>query len=131
MGCRGVITSPSKREGLYLHWGGSLENVLALAKICKELGYRDPERDATYALACITAIAKIQYGLFSETGVGVGAIDHIDVDNGDNGTYVIGKDWEIIERYGIGSEPNQTPDESEVEEIYQDLKEKLAVLRGK
>ena len=98
MGNRAVITFESMPEvGIYLHWNGGPESVLAFIEITRQRGARAPKGDSHYAFARLTqTIAEF----FSTTGdyvcsVGVGPTSQLDVDNGDNGQYVIANDWTI------------------------------------
>jgi len=98
MGNRAAITVEPYTEGepcIYLHWNGSPEHVEAiLVKACTQ-GTRD-NSDPTYCLAGIMK-AAIEYCDYNgETGLGIGRTGF--VDDGDNGTYVIGKGLMIVER---------------------------------
>lgn len=99
MGNRAVIafgSSQGKAPAIYLHWNGGLSKVTAFVNAARELGIRDPEGDPEYAAARFAQML----GNFSrgETGLGVGCVDRLDTDNGDNGTYVLGKGWRIVQR---------------------------------
>lgn len=104
MGNRAVITTPEKKFGIYVHWNGGVESILAFAEVARSRGYRDPAGDASYGMARLCGVLCEFFGP-GGTGVGIGAIDELGTDNQDNGTYVLGTDWRIIERYGSGSEP--------------------------
>ena len=91
--------------GIYLHWNGGLESVQAFVDVAKARGFRDPASDESYAMARLTGLIHEFFGVYSSTSVGIGALINLDTDNWDNGTYVIGDDWKIVERYGKGSSP--------------------------
>lgn len=95
MGNRAVITTRYKNMGIYLHWNGGLESVLAFLEVCKQQGYRSPERDS-YGWAALTGVITT---FFNHTGMscGIAPYQQLDTDNGDNGTYVI-ENWEVVER---------------------------------
>ena len=108
MGNRAVITfstSKTTGAGVYLHWSGSIDHILALCDGAKELGYRDPIADPAYAMARLIGLACFVDGPLSDSGVGVGQLKELDCDNFDNGVYVIGAGWELINRWGAGSDP--------------------------
>jgi len=107
MGNRAVITASKTPTsvGIYLHWNGGLESVQAFLDVAKARGFRDPASDESYAMARLTGLIHEFFGVYTSTSVGIGALCNLDTDNFDNGTYVIGDDWRIVERYGKGSEP--------------------------
>jgi len=89
MGNRAVITLAKKPTsnsvGIYLHWNGGAESVLAFAEAAKHLGVR--LYDETYATA---RLAQIIGNFFGGTlSVGVGILKHLDCENYDNGTYKV------------------------------------------
>jgi len=100
MGNRAVITlAPYKPEnpGIYVHWNGGRASVEGFLKACRELGFRGPGADPTYAMARLTHAVC----LFFPDGlsVGIGACSGLDCDNGDNGLYEVGDDWQIVGRH--------------------------------
>lgn len=106
MANRAVITTssvPNTGTGIYIHWNGGPESVLAFLQTCKDRKYRDPAGDAPYAMARLCGVICEFFGVDSSAGMGIGPTVELDTDNGDNGTYVIGKDWRIVNRYGEGS----------------------------
>lgn len=107
MGNRAVITTSTSRKGfgIYLHWNGGIESVLAFLDAAKERTYRDPEYDPTYSMARLCGLIHEFFGVDSESSLGIGLLQELDCDNHDNGVYVIGKDWQIIDRWGEGSIP--------------------------
>jgi len=99
MGNRAVITTAPysiNNVGIYVHWNGGPESVAAFLKACKQLGYRSLASDANYAMARLTQVIGTFFG--GTTSLGIGTLRDLDADNGDNGVYVIGGDWEIVER---------------------------------
>lgn len=108
MGNRAVITTSTehyKGTGIYLHWNGGIESILAFCAAAKERGYRDPAADSSYAMARLTGLLHEFFDPRSCSSIGIGSLEHLDCDNFDNGVYVIGRNWEIVDRYGKGSEP--------------------------
>lgn len=99
MGNRAVITYAPYNDnnaGIYVHWNGGRASVEAFLQVCKELGYRDPEGDPSYAMARLTQVIS---AFFTDgLSVGIGAVKQLDQHNYDNGVYVIGKDWQIVDR---------------------------------
>ena len=97
MGNRAVIAYESMPQiGIYVHWNGGPESVLAFLEDAKSFG-RAPGGNSTYSFASL---------LYSITGylgkggcsVGVGPLNKLDCDNYDNGLYWIGDDWTITRR---------------------------------
>lgn len=97
MGNRAVIRTKSQRYtdlGVYVHWNGDRASIEAFLTYCKLRGFRPPEQDH-YGWARLCQII----GNFFGGGLSVG-IDHasrLDLDNGDNGVYVI-ENWRIVGR---------------------------------
>jgi hypothetical protein len=107
MGNRAVITTADKKLGIYVHWNGGPESIIGFMKACKELKYRNPNDDPSYGFARMShAIATFFTG---ETSLGIGPLKNLDVNNFDNGAYIIDKDWNISARYGKGSPSKGTP----------------------
>lgn len=101
MGNRAVIIMEnSPKVGIYLHWNGGPESVLAFLEETKQRGARDPSGDTSYALArlvqTIADFLSMDGGY--ETSIGVGPVDQLDCDNGDNGVYIVGACWFIVRR---------------------------------
>lgn len=111
MGNRAVITwskaedvAHSKDIGIYVHWNGGLDYVRAWLTYCKLMGYRKPDQDNYgYARLCAVIANCFDAGL----SVGIDTCDHLDCDNGNNGTYIC-EGWEIIDRkYFSGEEQDE------------------------
>jgi len=99
MGNRAVITTAPysvSNVGIYVHGNGGRASIEGFLKAARELGYRDPAADPAYGLARLTQAIGAFFG--GESSVGIGVVRDLDVNNGDNGTYVIGEGWEIVER---------------------------------
>lgn len=107
MGNRAVITastSHTKGVGIYLHWNGGIESVQAFLDVAKARGFRDPAYDESYAMARLCGLIHEFFGVDQDTSLGIGTLEQLDCDNYDNGVFVIGKGWEITERWGKGSQ---------------------------
>lgn len=114
MGNRAVITASQKLNkgiGIYVHWNGGLESVQAFLDVAKARGFRDPTSDESYGMARLCGLIHEFFGVDQDTSLGIGTLDQLDCDNYDNGVYVIGKDWKIVDRYGKGSKPWSAGDE--------------------
>lgn len=116
MGNRAVITtepfSPDK-VGIYVHWNGGRESVQAFLDACKELGYRSPGVDPSYAMAQLTKVIGAFFG--DGFSLGIGTCKELDCNNYDNGVYLIGGDWEITGR--LNHSGSDTVDEEKTEKI--------------
>lgn len=110
MGNRAVITTADKEIGIYLHWNGGRDSVEAFLTYCKIRGYRCPENDC-YGWARLCQVIGNFFG--GEYSVGIDVYKKLDIDNGDNGTYII-KDWQII---GKEFEPLEARDEENFKEM--------------
>jgi len=96
MGNRAVVSVTGSKVGVYLHWNGGLESVTAFLRASKDLGVRDPTGDTSYFYARFVQIAANYFG--GTTSVGIDSLTRLDCDNGDNGLYIVGKDFEITNR---------------------------------
>lgn len=108
MGNRAVITASTSTEqglGIYLHWNGGIESVVAFLDTAKQLGYRDPTADESYGMARLCGLIALFTGLRNSTGVGINDLSKLDCDNWDNGVFVVGPGWELVDRWGKGSQP--------------------------
>lgn len=99
MGNRAVITTEKDWKdngiGIYVHWNGGYDSVNAFLAYCEAQGYRKPESDS-YGYARLTQIIANFFG--GQNCIGIGRLDELDCDNGDNGVYII-QDWRIVGRY--------------------------------
>jgi len=101
MGNRAVITTApygANKVGIYVHWNGGRASVEGFLRAAKELGYRTPGGDPSYAFARLAQAIGLYFGAADDCSVGVNRVGDLDTDNSDNGTYLIGKDWEIVGR---------------------------------
>ncbi len=101
MGNRATITAaPFDRSNvaIYVHWNGGRASIEAFCKAAKELGYRDPASDPAYGLARLTGLIATYFGLDGETSLGLGTVDQLIETGDDNGCWVIGEGWRIVER---------------------------------
>jgi len=96
MGNRAVITMAKKPTensvGIYLHWNGGPESVLAFAEAAKHFGVRF--HDETYGMARLSQIIGNFFG--GTLSVGVGTLRQLDCHNYDNGTYRLSMEGEEI-----------------------------------
>lgn len=96
MGNRAIITFDKyKRKtslGIYLHWNGGRESIEAFLKAAKDLEIRDPCTDS-YGITRLIQIIGNYFGGNASLGIG-----HLsELDNSDNGIFVVGNDFSIIE----------------------------------
>jgi len=94
MGNRAVITFDStphaKSLGIYLHWNGGPESILAFAEALNHFKVRDSKLDDSYQFARFVQIIGNYLG--GTLSLGVGLLERLDCDNGDNGLYRIQRD---------------------------------------
>jgi hypothetical protein len=98
MGNRAVIAFSDKgtTPAIYVHRNGGRASVEGFLQAARELGYRTPDGDPSYALARLTqAVTALFDGGVS---VGVDIYSKLDKNNGDNGVYLVGGNWEITGR---------------------------------
>lgn len=118
MGNRAVITTRKDFDnngiGVYVHWNGGRDSVNAFLTYCAMKDYREPEKDC-YGWARLCQVIGNYFG--GTTSVGIDTINHLDCDNGDNGTYII-ENWKIVGReYFDWGEQNNYDLESFVKDI--------------
>jgi hypothetical protein len=92
MGNRAVITldkniSPDSL-GIYLHWNGGAESVMAFAQAAHDLGALGRGSDDDYSFARLVQVVTNFFG--GTLSVGVAKLRNLDTDNHDNGLFVIG-----------------------------------------
>lgn len=103
MGNRAVIKGKGSDLGVYVHWNGGYDSVLAFTQYCKLKGYRSPEAD-DYGIARLCQVIGNFFG--GSTSVGVWNMDKykkmtpeiVDEFCLDNGVYEI-ENWEIVAHY--------------------------------
>ena len=87
----------SDTVGIYLHWNGGPESVTAFLDAAEKLGVR---REDEYGAARLCQIIGNWFG--GTLSLGVGTINHMDTDNGDNGTYVVdlkNHGWKVVKSF--------------------------------
>jgi len=88
MGNRAVITLDEKPTdssvGIYVHWNGGAESILAFCEVARKAKVRWEPCYGTARLAQI--IANFFEGTLS---VGLGTLDTLNCDNGDNGVFSV------------------------------------------
>ena len=102
MGNRAVIQIQGQDVGIYLHNNGGYDTVKPLLDVAKDYGLYGDD----YGLARLAQMMGNFFG--GRLNVGVNSIEHIDRDNGDNGTYVIDSQFNIIERLFFNHDTEQS-----------------------
>lgn len=97
MGNRCTITRPQKDVYIYLHWNGGRDSVEAFLEYCRLRNFRSPESDS-YGLARLTQVVANFFGGGLSIGIGAVGENIKSINPGDNGCYVVGEDWKIVER---------------------------------
>jgi len=118
MGNRATITTaPFKRKNaaIYVHWNGGRTSIEAFCKAAKELGYRDPAHDPAYGMARLTGLLAVYFGAADDTGMGLGTVADLIEAGDDNGCWVIGEGWTIVERRNCGGKVGAIPKTSNLE----------------
>lgn len=111
MGNRAVITTKDNFRnngvGIYLHWNGGRDSVEAFMKYMELRMFRPASSCYGWARLC-QVIGNFFGGGLS---LGIGKVGELDINNGNNGVYIIAEDkWEIIDRkYFDGIEQNKYP----------------------
>lgn len=97
MGNRAVISfdENDNATGVYLHWNGGPESVLAFLAAAKVLGVRNGS-DRPYFFARFCQLVGNFFG--GTTSVGIGPVKSLDRDNCNNGWYILGDDLTIKAR---------------------------------
>jgi hypothetical protein len=123
MGNRAVVTIQGSKVGVYLHWNGGEDSVTAFLRAAKDLEVRAPANgNESYFYARFTQIIGDFFG--GTTSVGIDDLDNLDTDNGDNGTFVIGSELQILKREHVPKSqrvPMSAEDKARSEAIYQDV----------
>ncbi len=96
MGNRAVVSVEGSKVGVYLHWNGGIESVAAFLRAAKDLGVREPTGDTSYFYARFVQIAANYFG--GTTSIGIDALTSLDKNNGDNGHYIVGEGFKIVDR---------------------------------
>ena len=103
MGNRAVIHIEGECTGIYMHWNGGRDSVEPLLQVARDYGIRGDD----YGTARLTQIIGNTLG--GKLSLGVSSLDRLDMDNGDNGTYVINDKFEIVERLYMHNVPENPP----------------------
>lgn len=115
MGNRAVICTEKAWEncglGIYLHWNGGRDSVEGFLKYCELKGYRSPASDESYAMARLVQVISNFFG--GGLSIGINTLWKTDLDNGDNGVYII-DGWEISGRRYFDGEEQDYYDINEV-----------------
>jgi hypothetical protein len=101
MGNRATITTaPFDRKNacIYVHWNGGRDSIEAFCKAAYDLGYRSPDSDPGYALARLSGLICTFFGLDGPLSISLGTVDELIGAGDDNGCYVIGGQWHVVER---------------------------------
>lgn len=95
MGNRAAITAHvgASAPGIYLHWNGGIESVLAFLEAAKQLGVRDAS-DPDYMMGRLGQVIANYFSGTLSFGFGVAK----QMDYSDNGIYVIGEKFKITKR---------------------------------
>lgn len=104
MGNRAIIKGIGTNIGVYVHWNGGYDSVLAFTQYCKLKGYRSPESDPAYGTARLTQIIGNFFG--GSCSVGIENMRDMTVLTPefvrelclDNGIYEI-ENWEIVKHW--------------------------------
>lgn len=83
------------KVGIYLHWNGGRNSIQGFLDYCKIKEHRDPTDD-NYGMARLIQVIANFFG--GTTSIGVDTLNHLDCDNYDNGVYIIGPGWKIVDR---------------------------------
>lgn len=99
MGNRAVITFDERLAadsiGIYVHWNGGPESIYTFVNAARELGIRAPKADPSY---CVARFAQMIGNFFGgTTSVGIGPLRSLDINNGDNGVF-------LVTDFGLSSE---------------------------
>ena len=111
MGNRCVITTEKdfrqKGLGVYLHWNGGLASVRGFTEYCRLRGFAAPDK-SSYGYSRLCQVIGNFMGA-DGSSIGIGKMEELDTDNGDNGTYIL-NGWKIIaRRYFTGKEQDDYP----------------------
>jgi len=124
MGNRAVITfsTANNAPAIYLHWNGGRASVEGFLSAARQLGLRHARGHQAQTEA-LDQLAEMLARFYFRCNVGMTVYRlHYagsDRDNGDNGTYLIGRDLTIIDRLfkPRGEEINQAKTAAIVEQI--------------
>ena len=124
MGNRAVITfsTANNAPAIYLHWNGGRASIEGFLNAARQLGLRHAPT-AQAQTEALDKLAELMARYFFRCNVGMTVYRMhyagTDRDNGDNGTYLLGRDLTIIDRLYMprGEEINQAKTEAIAEQI--------------
>lgn len=119
MGNRAVITNKDRRIGIYLHWNGGPESICAFLTYAKAYGIRTPEGDSQYCFARLTQIIGNFFG--GTCSIGIDVYEHLDTDNGDNGTYIVDNNFNVNKRLFCPDGYTETVTESNMRDFIKEI----------
>lgn len=128
MGNRAIIKGVGTNIGVYVHWNGGHDSVLAFTQYCKLKGYRSPESDPAYGTARLAQVignyfgGSCSVGIENMSGTTVMTPELVRELYLDNGVYEI-ENWEIVKHWN----PDVITPENECHEGY-DLTEMLCAI---
>ena len=128
MGNRAIIKGVGTNIGVYVHWNGGYDSVLAFTQYCKLKGFRSPESDPAYGTARLAQTignyfgGGLSVGVENMSGTTVMTPELVREFYLDNGVYEI-KDWKIVKHWN----PDVIKPEDECHEGY-DLTEMLCAI---
>ena len=88
-------SNATKNLGIYIHWNDSQATVDAL-KDCYNKDVRNYENDPQYCIARMIDVLSKYYD--GTTGLGVGIVSQLDTNNGDQGVWYFGNNFNIIKK---------------------------------
>jgi len=112
MGNRAVIQFEDG-TGIYLHWNGGVESVLAFLDTAKHFKLRQDD----YGQARLIQIIGNFFG--GSLSLGVGKASSLDRDNFDNGTYHVNESFEIERRQYSRGDTRRSVDDLDEDELKQ------------
>ena len=120
MGNRAVITTQKEWNvrgiGIYVHWCGGRKCIEGILEYCSRTNCVRPENDC-YGWADLCRVISNTLG----GSVGIDRLDRLDLDNGDNGVYII-KDWKIVGRINAdGISDKGITNQEELDEILNEI----------
>ena len=104
MGNRAIIKGIGTNIGVYVHWNGGDDSVLAFTQYCKLKGYRSPDNDPAYGTARLAQVignyfgGRCSVGIENMSGTTVMTPELVQEFYLDNGVYEIEK-WEIVKHW--------------------------------
>lgn len=104
MGNRAIIKGVGTNIGVYVHWNGGYDSVLAFTQYCKLKGYRSPESDPAYGTARLAQVignffgGRCSVGIKNMSGTTVMTPELVREFYLSNGIYEI-ENWEIVKHW--------------------------------